>query len=133
MYREKRRNKIIILILVGIICLMGAGYAAFKTSINITGIGNISGEWSIRITNVEVFEEHNGGTNKDYTFKDVSATLEADLYNPGDYVIYNITVANNGDFDAKLESLGLEQSTNEAVSSSYNQHGACKRTKLVKR
>ena len=115
MYREKRRNKIIILTLVGIICLMGAGYAAFKTSINITGIGNISGEWSIRITNVEVSEEHNGGTNKDYTFKDVSATLEADLYNPGDYVIYNITVANNGDFDAKLESLGLEQSTNEAV------------------
>ncbi len=115
MYREKRRNKIIILILVCIICLMGIGYAAFQTQITVTGVGNVSGEWSVRITNVEVTEEHNGGTNKTFSFEDTTAELEADLYNKGDYVLYTITVANEGDFDAKLETLGLEQSTNDAV------------------
>ncbi len=115
MYREKRRNKIIIFILVGIMCIMGAGYAAFNTQLNITGVGNISGEWSVKITNVEVAEEYNGGTNKNFSFQDTTAELEADLYNKGDYVTYNVTVANEGDFDAKLETLGLEQSSNEAV------------------
>ena len=115
MYREKRRNKIIILILVGIICLMGAGYAAFKTSLEIKGIGNINGEWNIKITNVEVAEESGNGANKNFSFEDTKATLEADLYNKGDYVTYNITVTNNGSFDAKLASLGLTKSTNEAV------------------
>ena len=115
MHREKKRNKIIIFVLLGVMCIMGAGYAAFQTQIQITGVGNISGNWSVKITNVEVTEEHNGGTNKNFTFKDTTAELEADLYNKGDYVIYTITVANEGDFDAKLETLGLEQSTNDAV------------------
>ncbi len=81
----------------------------------IKGIGNINGEWNIKITNVEVAEESGNGANKNFSFEDTKATLEADLYNKGDYVTYNITVTNNGSFDAKLASLGLTKSTNEAV------------------
>ena len=115
MRRESKRNKIIIFILAGIVCLMGIGYAAFQTQLEISAVGNISGEWKVRITNVEVTEEHGSGVNKDFSFEDTSANLEADLYSKGDYVVYTITVSNEGTFDAKLDALGLEKSTNDAV------------------
>lgn len=38
---KRRKNNIIITILVGIICLMGIGYAAFSSQLNITGTSNI--------------------------------------------------------------------------------------------
>ena len=88
MRRESKRNKIIIFILAGIVCLMGIGYAAFQTQLEISAVGNISGEWKVRITNVEVTEEHGSGVNKDFSFEDTSANLEADLYSKGDYVVY---------------------------------------------
>ena len=63
MYREKRRNKIIFLILVGIICLMGAGYAAFNTRLNITGTSNISSDWNIKIISADVTDTGGDGEN----------------------------------------------------------------------
>ncbi len=115
MYREKRRNKIIILILIGIICLMGVGYAAFKTSINITGTTDISSSWDIKIISADVTDTNGTGENIKNTYNDLSASLEANLYEKGDYVEYSIIVENKGTFDAKLETIGITNSNNEAV------------------
>ena len=115
MYREKRRNKIIILILIGIICLMGVGYAAFKTSINITGTTDISSTWDIKIISADVTDTNGTGENVKNTYNDLSASLEANLYEKGDYVEYSIIVENKGTFDAKLETIGITNSNNEAV------------------
>ena len=115
MYREKRRNKIIILILIGIICLMGVGYAAFKTSINITGTTDISSSWDIKIISASVTDTNGTGENVKNTYNDLSASLEANLYEKGDYVEYSIIVENKGTFDAKLETIGISNSNNEAV------------------
>ncbi len=115
MHREKRRNKIIILILVGIICLMGVGYAAFQTRLNITGTSEISSDWNIRIISADVTEVGGDGENVKNNYSDLTADLEANLYNKGDYVEYSIIVENAGTFDAKLETLGITNSNNEAV------------------
>ena len=115
MYREKRRNKIIIFILVGIICLMGVGYAAFQTSLNITGTSEISSDWNIKIISADVTDTGGDGENVKNNYSDLTADLEANLYNKGDYVEYSIIVENAGTFDAKLETLGITNSNNEAV------------------
>ena len=115
MYRERCRNKIIIMILVGIICLMGAGYAAFNTRLNITGTSEISSSWNIKIIGANVSDTGGKGENVKNTYTDLTATLEANLYDKGDYVEYSIIVENDGDFDAKLETLGITNSNNEAV------------------
>ncbi len=115
MYREKRRNKIIIFILICILCLMGVGYAAFKTSINITGTTDISSSWDIKIISADVTDTGGAGENVKNTYNDLSASLEANLYEKGDYVEYSIIVENKGTFDAKLETIGITNSNNEAV------------------
>ncbi len=115
MYREKRRNKIIILILIGILCLMGVGYAAFKTSINITGTTDISSSWDIKIISADVTDTNGTGENVKNAYNDLSASLEANLYEKEDYVEYSIIVENKGTFDAKLETIGITNSNNEAV------------------
>ena len=115
MYREKRRNRIIILVLVGVVCLMGVGYAAFQTRLNITGTSEISSDWNIKIISVDVTEIGGDGENVKNNYTDLTADLEANLYGKGDYVEYSIIVENAGTFDAKLESIGLTNTNNEAV------------------
>ena len=111
----KKRNKIIIFILIGIVCMMGVGYAAFQTQLDIKGNTEISSEWNIKIISAEVKETGGSGENAKNTYTDLTANLEANLYSKGDYVEYNVIVENAGTFDAKLDTLGITNSNNEAV------------------
>ena len=94
---------------------MGAGYAAFQTRLNITGTSEISSDWNIRIISADVTDTNGTGENVKNTYNDLSASLEANLYEKGDYVEYSIIVENKGTFDAKLETIGITNSNNEAV------------------
>ena len=113
--RRAKRNKIIIFILIGIVCMMGVGYAAFQTQLDIKGNTEISSEWNIRIISAEVKETGGSGENVKNTYTDLTANLEANLYSKGDYVEYNVIVENAGTFDAKLDTLGITNSNNEVV------------------
>ena len=113
--RQRKRNKIIIIALTLVVCMMGVGYAAFSTKLNIKGNTEISSEWNIRIISADVKEEYGTAENVKNNYSDLTADLEADLYSKGDYVEYNVIVENKGDFDAKLETLGITNSNNEAV------------------
>ena len=94
---------------------MGVGYAAFSTKLNIKGNTEISSEWNIRIISADVKEEYGTAENVKNNYSDLTADLEANLYSKGDYVEYNVIVENKGDFDAKLDSIGITNSNNEAV------------------
>ena len=94
---------------------MGVGYAAFQTRLNITGTSEISSDWNIKIISVDVTEIGGDGENVKNNYTDLTADLEANLYGKGDYVEYSIIVENAGTFDAKLESIGLTNTNNEAV------------------
>ena len=113
--RRRRKNKIIILILTIIVCMMGVGYAAFQTKLDIKGSTEISSDWNIRIISAEVKEEHGSAENVKNTYTDLTANLEANLYSKGDYVEYSVIVENAGTFDAKLDTLGITNSNNQAV------------------
>ena len=115
MRRERKRNKIIIMVSAVILCLMGVGYAAFQTQLDIKGNTEISSEWNIKIISAEVSDIGGSGENVKNTYTDLTANLEANLYSKGDYVEYEVIVENAGTFDAKLDTLGITNSNNEAV------------------
>ena len=49
MYKNK---KIIIGVMITAVLVMAVGFAAFRTTLNINGTGNIASTWNIEITNI---------------------------------------------------------------------------------
>lgn len=105
--KKNDKKNIVITALVAVIVLMGVGYAAFATTLNINGKATISGDWDVEITGIKA--EHTG-TATDATepsFTATTATFDAKLLAPGDSSTYTITVENKGNIDAKLNSINL--------------------------
>ena len=131
MRREnKKRNKIIIG-LISLLLIMTVGYAAFQTNLNIKGTSKISSNWDIRITNVTSGTSTGNAENvKTPTWTNLTASMEANLYEKGDAMEYEVTVENKGTFDAKLESISSSESNNEAIKITFS--GYTKGEKLYK-
>ena len=130
MHRENKKRKIIIFSLVGILLLMAVGYSAFKTDLNITGTSNITSVWDVRITNVKIKETsglaENVGDLDSYT--NLEANMEANFYEPGDYITYTVTVSNKGTLDAMLDSVKLNMPEQEVIN--FKVEGATSKEKL---
>ena len=110
---------------------MTVGYAAFQTNLNIKGTSKISSNWDIRITNVTSGNKTGNAENaKTPTWTNLTASMEANLYEKGDAMEYEVTVENKGTFDAKLESISSSESNNEAIKISFS--GYTKGEKLYK-
>ncbi len=130
--RDKKRNKKILIGLIGLLLLMSAGYAAFSSNLNISGTSNITSNWDIRITNVTSGDVTGSAENtKAPTWDNLTASMEADLYEKGDSVEYTVTIANKGTLDAKLEDIVKNNvSSNDAVKITFS--GYTKGQKLYK-
>ena len=115
---RRKKNNLIILGLCSILLLMGIGYAAFSSMLNITGTSNISSNWDIRITNIES-NLHGKATNAVEPSYDnengLTASFSTNLVSPGDYAEYTVTVRNNGDIDATLTNIEITDSNNPAI------------------
>lgn len=105
------RKNIIISALALAVVTMAVGYAAFATTLNISGSATILGEWDVEITNI-AFQgtgQAQDGSSTGYT--STSATFDCELYAPGDSCIYTITVSNTGSINAVLDSIVLSPSS----------------------
>ncbi len=116
MRRERNKRNKIIIALVAVVFLMSVGYAAFQTGLKINGTSNIASLWDIRITNVSSGTKTGSGeTAKTPTWNNLTASMEANLYEKGDAVEYEVTVENKGTFDAKLEDISFGGGGNDAI------------------
>ena len=130
MHREYKRRKIIIFSLIGILFLMAVGYSAFQTKLNISSTSNITSVWDVEITNVKIKEinglAENVGDLDSYT--NLEANMEANFYEPGDYITYTVTVSNQGTLDAMLDSVKLNMPEQEVIN--FKVEGATSKEKL---
>ena len=114
---KRRKNNYIILGLCAVLVLMGIGYAAFSSKLNITGTSNITSNWDVRITNIE--SELNGATDLEAPIYDntngLYASFHTGLSKPGDYALYTVTIENRGDIDARIEQINTNYQENEYV------------------
>ena len=116
MYKNRKKRTIIIGSLLAILIVMTVGYAAFSTQLNITGTSNIASNWDVQIIGITPGTPTGTGENAvapSYTA--TTATMEANLYAPGDAMTYEITIKNNGNIDAVLDSITKSDSSNPAI------------------
>ena len=111
---------------------MTAGYAAFQTNLKIKGTSSVSSNWDIKITNVTQANKTGSAEEaKAPTWNNLTAYMEANLYEKGDAIEYDVTVENNGTLDASLDEITENiQTTNEAVKITFS--GYNKGEKLYK-
>lgn len=105
------KKNIIIAVLGVAVAAMAVGYAAFATTLTISGTATIVGEWDVEITNIE-FEGKGQAKDGDSTsFNATAATFDCELYAPGDECEYTVTVQNKGSIKAVLDSVNLVPDT----------------------
>ncbi len=110
---------------------MTVGYAAFQTNLDIKGTSKVSSNWDIRITNVRAGTITGDAEQaKQPTWNELTASVEANLYQKGDSIEYIITVENKGTIDAILNNINAKETTNEAIKFTYS--GVNKNDKLYK-
>ena len=111
-----RQRNYIILGLCSILLIMAAGYAAFSSRLTINGTSNISSEWKVLITDIQSSVLAGAATDaEEPSHTETTATFKTNLVSPGDSMQYDVTVENQGDIDAVLESIDVNTSDNEAI------------------
>ena len=123
MYRSKKKRNIIIVSLVGVLLCMAVGYAAFNTELKISGTSKVTSNWDIEITNVTNGKPVGSAENTVApTWDALTASMEADLYEKGDAMEYDVTIENKGTIDAKLNDVltNIENANSEAVNITFS-------------
>ena len=104
-----------------VVGLATVAYAAFATTLSINGTGSATGTWSVAITGIALDATSVGATNETAPVvagDSLSATFDANLAYPGASAVYNVTIKNNGNIDAKLSTLS-DLTTLNATAPSY--------------
>lgn len=111
-----RKGNIILGVLICLVLVMAIAFAAFSSSLNITGTSTIDSKWDIKITNVEVTTTVGKATKAmEPIYSGTSATFKTNLVSPGDSMTYTVTITNNGTVDAKVGSIDKSTPTNSAI------------------
>ncbi len=107
--RTRQKQRIIIGTLCAIVILT-VGYAVLSQTLNIQGIGNISGHFEILFTKIEEGKMNESTTIDKQITNTTTATFTIDLKKPSSSGEYFITVENRGMIDAYVESIqGLDE------------------------
>ncbi len=120
---EKRRNNILIGVLLGVVALMGIAYAAFASNLNITGTSSMSENWCIgfdstRTSDYTAQAGIQGGTTPTGSMSfsgdscggnlKTTASLNVSFKQPGDKVVYTLTIGNQSSLEAAIESITVD-------------------------
>ncbi len=99
-----------------ILVIMGVGYAAFSSQLKISGTSNIGANFNVRITGIQsTVQSGQASDAQTPTHDDTTATFKTNLVLPGDSMKYDITVENQGNIDAVLESIEVNDGNNPAI------------------
>ena len=99
-----------------ILVIMGVGYAAFQSQLKISGTSNIASNFLVRITDIQSTVQSGSASDAQTpTHTDTTATFRTNLVSPGDAMKYDITVENEGNIDAVLESIDVNTGNNPAI------------------
>ena len=111
-----QKKNLIIGGLMAVVLVMAVGYAAFASSLKISGTSNISTSWNISITDIttsnKVGSASVSGTPE---HSGLTASFNTNLVLPGDSITYNIKVENKGNLNAKLNKITLDKTDNPAI------------------
>lgn len=110
----KNKNLVIIGLLSALL-VMVVGYAAFSTQLNINGTANITSSWNVAFdtTKTNTYVPTAGISGGETPTGSISysggqsATITANLQQPGDKVVFTLTIQNTGSLAANLGTPSL--------------------------
>lgn len=114
MSKRKNNKNMILVILLLLIVGMAVGYAALSQALVINGTANITTQWSIKFINIQEGTLVGAESATDPTYTDTTATFNVNLLYPGASATYVVTVANQGNINAKLKSVDGIETANAA-------------------
>lgn len=121
---NSRNKNILIGGLLAIVCIMGIGYAAFATSLNINGSASVSSKWDVHIKSITAGAPVGTASGSAKLTDNLNATFSTDLKSPGDSMTYTVVVENGGTLDAKLSDITFNPGTaNDTAAIDYTYSG----------
>ncbi len=113
--KKNQKRLLVISIVLFMICAMVLGYAALSSSLKIDGTGTISANWDILFTGIEEGSKKGATSNESVITDKLTATFDVNIEAPGNFIEYNVTLKNNGNIDAVIESVeGIREANREA-------------------
>ena len=119
MYRgNRKKRKVIIFSLVGILLCMVVGYAAFSQTLNISGTSKVVSSFDVKFK--DIYSTNIVGQAKDLETPSLNsektiASFKAGLYAPGDSITYDVTIRNNGTLSAIIKLLNYTTTASENI------------------
>ena len=111
-----KKKYFIAVFLIAIICILSIGYAVFKSELTITSSANITSNWDIEITSINVKSISGHATKAiEPVISGTTATFKTNLESPGDSMTYEVTVANEGNISARLDQMTVTDANNPAI------------------
>lgn len=111
---KKKQYLLIGLVVICVFLMLGLGYALLSQDLDIKGTGTITSDWNILITDIVTKEKSATASNvTEPNHSGTSATINAKFELPGDYISYDITVANQGTLNAVLDSIKIKMKDQE--------------------
>ena len=129
MSKQTKQKNLLIAGLLAIVLIMAVGYAAFATQLNINGTANVDSNWCVgfKNTNTNTYVATPGKEGATTPTGSISfsgdtcatnyqtnASLTAAFKQPGDKIVYTLTIGNKSTFAAAIKSIKVE---NENVTS----------------
>ena len=124
---EAKHKNALIGALLAVVFVMAVGYAAFAQQLTINGSAEITSTWDVKYDStkteatpgvVDAVAGFAGGTNPTgtvtYDNDDHNANISATLYQPGDTVLFTLTIVNNGTIPATVGTPTVEMTGDEA-------------------
>lgn len=123
-----RNNKnVLIFSLLGVLVIMSIAYAAFSTALTISSTASIDASWNVAFDTtktsgtgvIATTTGKSGATapSGTLTYSDGQhATINTTLHQPGDKVVYTLTIKNTGSLDATLGNPTLSSATGCTIS-----------------
>ena len=117
--RNDFKTKIIGVILVAI-CIMTVGYSIVSSRLNISGISSITSEFNVRFSNITSTASGGAYDIIEPSHTNTTASFSTGFTAPGDIMVYEITIVNDGTLNAYLNNINIVGSTNPAFLITYD-------------
>lgn len=90
------------------VLLLGVGFAAFTTVLNISGTASLTGDFEVIFNSASITPTPSDDSEKATISKDgQTLTWKVSLAKPGDSKVVNYQIINNGSIDATLNELSI--------------------------
>ena len=109
------KSRIMIMLCIAL-CIMTVGFAAFSTTLTITGTADIASTWKVVFSKIEQVSKTSGVSIKETpTANGTTATFNVGFTSPGDKIVYRITIANQGTLDAVINEIKASEIGSDAI------------------